>query len=76
MVSDLSCWSCHCLNVTRVTARTNNYDSRVFMREEYVRVVKLVRMLPLSLVAPVRILVVCQSKLGVAYIQLMIGNAN
>ncbi len=41
---------------------------------EYVRVVKWVRALPLILVAPVRIPVVCQSMIGVAYIQLTISN--
>ncbi len=47
---------------------------RVPLRKEYVRVVKCVRALSLILVAPVRIPVVCQSMIGVAYIQLTISN--
>ncbi len=44
------------------------------MRKEYARVVKWVRALSLTLVAPVRIPVVCQSMIGVVYIQLTISN--
>ncbi len=47
---------------------------RVPLRKEYVRVVKWVRALSLTLVAPVGISVVCQSMIGVAYIQLTISN--
>ncbi len=47
---------------------------RVPLRKEYARVVKWVKALSLTLVAPVRILVVCQSMTGVAYIQLTISN--
>ncbi len=44
------------------------------MRKEYVRVVKWVRSLYLTLVALVRILAVCQCMIGVAYIQLTTSN--
>ncbi len=44
------------------------------MCKEYVRVVKWVRALSLTLVTPVRIPVVCQGMIGVAYIQLTISN--
>ncbi len=47
---------------------------RVPMRKEYGRVVKRVRALSLTLAAPVRIPVMCQSMIGVAYIQLTISN--
>ncbi len=47
---------------------------RVPLPKEYVRVVKLVRALSLTVVAPVLIPVVCQSMIGVAYIQLTISN--
>ncbi len=47
---------------------------RVPLRKEYVRVVKWASALSLTLVAPVRIPVVCQSMIGVAYIQLMVSN--
>ncbi len=48
---------------------------RVPLRKEYVRVVKWVRALSLTLVvAPIRIPVVCQSMIGVAYIQVTISN--
>ncbi len=60
--------------LTRVAACTKIINSRVCMGKEYVRVVKWVRALALTLVAPVRIPVVCQSMLGVAYIQLTINN--
>ncbi len=59
---------------TRVTARTDIYDNQVCIRKEYVRVVKRIRALSLTLVAPVRIPVVGQTMLGVAYIQLTISN--
>ncbi len=48
--------------------------NQVPLRKEYIRVVKWVRALSLTLVAPVRIPVVCQSMIGVAYIQLTISN--
>ncbi len=47
---------------------------RVPLRQEYVLVVKWVRALSLTLVAPVRVPVVCQSTIGFAYIQLTISN--
>ncbi len=43
------------------------------MRKENVRVVKCIRALSLTLVAPVRIPVVCQEMIGDAYIQLKIS---
>ncbi len=43
------------------------------LRKEYVRVVKWARALSLTLVAPVRIPVVCQSMVGIAYIHLTIS---
>ncbi len=41
---------------------------------EYVQVVKWIRALSLTILAPVRIPVVCQNMIGVAYIQLTINN--
>ncbi len=48
---------------------------RVPLRKEYVRVVKLVRALSLTRVAPVRIPVLCQNMIGIAYIQLTINDS-
>ncbi len=47
---------------------------RVLLCKEYARIVKWVRALSPTLVATVRIPVVCRSMIGVAYIQLTISN--
>ncbi len=52
----------------------NVYDNRVRTRKEDFRVVEWVRALSLTPVAPVQIPVVCQSMIGVTYIQLTIRN--
>ncbi len=59
----------------RVPVHTEIIENRICPNKEYVRVVKWVRALARTLVAPLRIPVVCQGVIEVAYIELTISKS-